>query len=114
MPAADTLRTACSYIGIAAIFLSCILPGLTGHDPWKQDEGYTFGIVDHILRTGDWVVPTLAGEHFMEKPPLYYLTAAGFARFFSHWLHLDDAARMATGIYVALTLLFADLAGREC
>lgn len=56
-----------------------ILPGLIGHDPWKPDEAYSFGIVYHILQTGNWIVPTLAGEPFMEKPPLFYITAALFA-----------------------------------
>ncbi|CAH2788159.1 MAG: Putative transmembrane protein [uncultured Paraburkholderia sp.] len=42
-----------------------------GHDPWKQDETYTFGIVKHMLDTGDLVVPTNAGQPFVEKPPVY-------------------------------------------
>ena len=57
----------------AAVYL---LAGVVGHDPWKQDEAYTFGMVLHILQTGDWVVPTLGGEPFMEKPPLFYILAA--------------------------------------
>jgi hypothetical protein len=60
-----------------------VLPGLFNHEPWKADEPYSFGMVYHILQTGDWVVPTVAGEPFMEKPPLYYVTAAFFARLFS-------------------------------
>lgn len=90
-----------------------ILPGLIGHDPWKPDEAYTFGLVYHILRTGDWVVPTLAHEPFVEKPPFYYLTAALTAKLFSPPLALHDAARLATGFYMALTFLFTGLAGRE-
>ena len=53
-----------------------ILPGLIGHDPWKPDEAYTFGIVYSLLQGGDWVVPMLAHEPFVEKPPLFYLSAA--------------------------------------
>ena len=90
-----------------------ILPGLIGHEPWKPDEAYSFGLVYHILQTGDWVVPTLAGEPFMEKPPLFYLTAALFAKIFSAWLPLHDGARLATGFYMTLTLLFTGLAARE-
>jgi 4-amino-4-deoxy-L-arabinose transferase-like glycosyltransferase len=55
-----------------------IFTGLFPHDPWKPDEAYTFGLVLHILQTGDWVVPTLAGEPFMEKPPAFFVTAAAF------------------------------------
>jgi len=49
----------------------------------------------------------------MEKPPLYYLVAAGFARAFSPWLALPDAARLATGFFTALTLWFAGLTAQE-
>lgn len=97
---------------IAAI-LALLVPGVMGHDPWKQDEGYTFGIVMDILQTGHWVVPTLAGEPFMEKPPLFYLSAAGTARLLSPWLPLHDGARVAAALYIALGLLFTALAGRR-
>ena len=67
-----------------ALVLAYLLPGLIGHDPWKQDETYIFGIIQHLLETGDWVVPTLAGEPFMEKPPLFYWLAAGLAHLCRH------------------------------
>ena len=98
---------------LVLICVAWIMPGLVGHEPWKPDEAYSFGLVNHIIKTGDWVVPTLAGEPFMEKPPLFYMTAAVFARLFSAWLPAHDAARLASGFYMALTLLFAGLAGRE-
>jgi 4-amino-4-deoxy-L-arabinose transferase-like glycosyltransferase len=98
---------------VLALCLAWILPGLIGHQPWKPDEAYSFGLVYHILQTGDWVVPTLAGEPFMEKPPLYYLTAAAFAKLFSFALPLHDGARLASGFYMALTFLFVGLTGRE-
>jgi len=90
-----------------------ILPGLVGHDPWKPDEAYTFGLVYHVLQGGSWIVPTLAGEPFMEKPPLFVLTAALFAQVFSFLLPLHDAARLAAGFYVALAFGFTAAASRE-
>src|SRR6185503_6335126 len=85
--------------------------GLVGHDPWKPDEAYTFGLVYHILETGQWLVPTLAGQPFVEKPPLFFWTAALFAKAFAPWaLALHDATRLAAGFYVALTLWFTYLA----
>lgn len=95
------------------LFVAWLVPGLVGHDPWKPDEAYTFGLVNHVIKTGDWVVPTLAGEPFMEKPPLYYIVAAGVAKIFSPPLALHDAARLTTGFFMALTLFFTGLAGRE-
>src|SRR6266849_5817097 len=96
-----------------AIVAAFLIPGIFGHDPWKQDEGYTFGMVLHILESGDWVVPTLAGVPFMEKPPLYYLTAAATARVFSPFLPLHEGARLASLLFVATGLLFAALAARR-
>ena len=90
----------------AVLILSAayLLFGLVGHDPWKQDETYAFGIVYQFLFTHtDWLVPTLANEPFMEKPPLLYWIAAGFARAFSAWLPLHDGARLAIGFCMALT-----------
>ncbi|BCB25888.1 hypothetical protein SKTS_07740 [Sulfurimicrobium lacus] len=103
-------------IHLGWVILVCsawVLFSLIGHDPWKPDEAYSFGLVYSILKGHDWVVPMLAGEPFMEKPPLYYLTAAGFARLFSGWLPLHDGARLASGFYMGLTLLFSGLAARE-
>ena len=94
----------------AALATLWLLPGLFGHDPWKPDEAYTFGLVLHILQTGDWVVPTLAGEPFMEKPPIFFLTAAFFAQIFGDLLPLHDAARLATVFYMGLAFVFLALA----
>lgn len=59
-------------------------------------------------------MPTLAGQPFVEKPPLFFWTAAIFARLFGWALPLHDAARLASAFYVALTLWFTYLtAGRR-
>ncbi len=105
-------RTAIPAVVILLLFIAWIMPGLIGRDLWKADEPYSFGLVNHIATTGDWVVPTLAGEPFMEKPPLLYLTGAAFVRF-SPWLAPHDAARLATGLFMTLTVLFIALASRE-
>ncbi|HEY3073819.1 MAG TPA: hypothetical protein VGJ74_01470 [Burkholderiales bacterium] len=100
--------------GIYALLAAWILLGLAGHDPWKPDEAYSFGLVYHILESGDWLVPTLAGEPFVEKPPLFFWTAAVFSHAFGWLMALHDAARLASAFYVALTLWFTYLAaGRK-
>jgi 4-amino-4-deoxy-L-arabinose transferase-like glycosyltransferase len=98
---------------VALLCAAWILPGLIGHDPWKPDEAHTFGVVYEMLRGGSWVVPSLAGEPFLEKPPLYYLTAAAVAKVFSPVLPLHDAARLATGLWMAVVFAFTAVAGRE-
>lgn len=91
---------------LLALIAAWVFLGLVGYGPWKPDEAYTFGLVFHILQTGDWVVPTLAGEPFMEKPPLFFITAAIFAKLFGWALPLHDAARLATAFYVFWALFF--------
>ncbi|MBF0583140.1 MAG: glycosyltransferase family 39 protein [Magnetococcales bacterium] len=98
---------------LGLLVLAWLLPGLVGHDPWKPDEGYSMGLIYHIMESGDWVVPTLGGEPFMEKPPIYYITAAQLAHFFSPWLPLHDGARLTSGFYMAIVLLCVALTGRE-
>jgi len=98
---------------VALLCAAWILPGLVGHDPWKPDEAHTFGVVYEILRGGSWIIPALAGETFLDKPPLYYLTAAAAAKLFSFALPLHDAARLATGFWMATTFAFMALAGRQ-
>src|SRR5512137_1587692 len=88
------------------LFLAWMLPGLIGRDPWKADEAYSFGLVLNMLETGDLVVPTLGSDPFLEKPPVFYITATGFAKIFSPPLALHEAARVACIFYMILTLIF--------
>ncbi|HWQ37794.1 MAG TPA: hypothetical protein VNM24_04155 [Burkholderiales bacterium] len=97
-------------ISICAVW---ILAGLVGHDPWKPDEAHTFGVVYRLLQTDDWIVPSLAGEPYLEKPPLAYYAAALTGLIFSPILPLHDAARLATGFWMALVFLFTAYAARE-
>ena len=91
----------------------CLLPGVLGRDPWKADEAYSFGMVLEMLQRGDWVVPTLGGEPFMEKPPIMYITATLCAKALGGVLPLHDAARLAALVFNALTLAALGLASRE-
>ncbi len=95
------------------LFVLWMTPGLIGREPWKADEPFTFGIANDMMQSGDWVVPRLTGEPFLEKPPLYYATAAVFGRLFSPPLELYDASRLATAFYMSLAVLFFALTARE-
>ena len=109
---ARALRTIAAFGGFAVLIAAYLLIGVVGHDPWKQDEPYVFGIALDILRSGDWVVPTIAGEPFVEKPPLYYLLAAFCAWLGSPLLALHDAARLASAVCTGATMLCAARAAR--
>jgi 4-amino-4-deoxy-L-arabinose transferase-like glycosyltransferase len=95
------------------LFLCWMLPGLIGRDPWKADEPYSFGIISHIMQTGDTTVLMAAGVPFLEKPPLYYLSAALSGWLFAPILAQHDAVRIINLLWMFLTLLFLGLATRE-
>ena len=86
------------------VCLAWLLPGLTGHDPWKTDEAVVFGIVHDIVRTGQWVLFSIAGEPSVGKAPLFVWTAAALGKALQGVLPLHDAARLAAGLYMAATL----------
>ena len=89
---------------LGLLCLIWLATGLIGHDPWKPDEITGFGAIYSMLQSGDWLAPAIAGEPFMDKPPLFYWTAALCAKLFSPILQPHDGARLASGLYTALTL----------
>ena len=95
------------------VVLCWLLPGLVGHDPWKPQEAQNLGVVFAMLHSGDWLIPTLAGEPYLERTPLYYWTAAIFAKAFAPVFQLHDGARLASGFYMALAILLATLTGAK-
>lgn len=86
-----------------------ILPGLTGHDPWKGDDLTHFGVAYSFLDGGSWLLPHLAGETWLDSPPLYHWVAAGLAKCFGFALPLHDAARLASGLFAGI--MVASLVG---
>lgn len=109
----DTLKGRIAYDGTStpaktALFLivcaAWLLPGLIGHDPWKTDDAVSFGVVSEILKGGSWMIPTVAGEAYLEHAPLLFWVAAIFAKIFGAVLPVHDAARLAAGFFMAVTL----------
>ncbi|MEW6413703.1 MAG: hypothetical protein AB1482_00435 [Pseudomonadota bacterium] len=75
-----------------------LLPGLVGHAPWKGGDG------DHFVR----LLQFLRGDGLLQDaPPLYYWSAAATAWLSAPILPLHDGARLASGVFIALTLVFA-------
>ncbi|WGO83110.1 ArnT family glycosyltransferase [Arsenophonus apicola] len=95
-----------TLFGFLLFLLIYLLPGIFGHNPWKQDENYSFGIIQTMYETGNWLIPTNAGQPFMEKPPLYYWVATIAVHLFSSWLPMHDAARTASLFFSAVSLSF--------
>ncbi len=109
----DGTRTPLKTALFVILCAAWLLPGLFAHDPWKVDEATSFGAVIEMLRSGDWVNFRVAGEPLIGKPPLYLWVAALAAKAFGGWLAVQDAARLASVVFVAGTLVFLTLACLE-
>ena len=90
-----------------------LLMGLVGHSPWKPFEAQSISTIKTILDTGNFLTPVSASNNRITNPPLYYLSAALTAKLFGNVMPLHDAARLATGIWMMITLLMIGMTGRE-
>jgi 4-amino-4-deoxy-L-arabinose transferase-like glycosyltransferase len=87
--------------------------GLIGHAPWKPFESHSISTIKTILDTGNFLTPSAASNNHMVNPPLYYLSAAILGKLLSPILPMHDAARIATGLWMMITLLMIGMTGRE-
>jgi 4-amino-4-deoxy-L-arabinose transferase-like glycosyltransferase len=97
---------------LAALAAAFILPGLAGHDLWKPQDAIALGIVHDMALRGDLVVPHVAGILWLEDAPLYHWVALLFGMVFRFVMEFHAAARLASGVFVALALAFMYRAGR--
>jgi len=77
---------------------------------WRPDEGYYLTVASQMARTGDWLVPRLNVNIFLEKPPLTYWGAlVGFKLLgVNGW-----GGRLFNGLCFFLTVLLVALLGRR-
>ncbi len=94
---------------LLGLVIAYVLAGVFGHDPWKADEPYSFGMVLNFLQgipwSVDWVVPHVGADAFVEKPPLMYWTGALLAHLTSAFLPLHEGAQLAVIAWMAVTLI---------
>ncbi len=86
-----------------ALLLGYFVVGVFGRFPWKADEPYSFGIVMEMLEDGHWLIPHVADQSFVEKPPLVYWLGAGSTKLFGA-MPLHESSRLAVLILVAATV----------
>src|SRR5574341_480645 len=92
---------------LALMALAFVLPGLAGHDPWKSFDVIAIEIAHQMHVSGDWVVPRLAGEPWLEHPPLYHWIALAFGKLLGWAIPFHGAARLASGLCVLAALWLA-------
>ncbi len=94
---------------ITAIVLSYAF-GVTGRDLWIPDEIRVGEIAREMYSSESYAIPTLAGEPFLEKPPLYHWSVTAC---YSLWGVSAVSARLPAAIYGLLGLLFFFLLARR-
>ncbi len=97
---------------LALLALAFVLPGLFGHDPWKSVDAIGVEIAHQMHLRGDWLVPRVAGEPWLDSPPLFFWLSAALARLGALYLPFHDAARIASGVCVLAACAFLYRAGR--
>jgi len=101
--------------GLVAIGFLALIPGLDARGHWESADGRPPLVGRDILATGRLQPPFLAGQPYLNKPPLYHaLVAASFAAWGEGRVSARLPATLAALIAVMLTaVLAARVAGRR-
>jgi 4-amino-4-deoxy-L-arabinose transferase-like glycosyltransferase len=76
----------------------------------EPDEGRYAQIPKEMVESGNWIVPTLQGEAYLDKPPLmYWLVSLSYKTFGIS----EASARLVPALAVHLTILLVYLIGRR-
>jgi len=95
---------------IVLLLPAAILYPSLGYHLLEPDEGRYAQISKEMLTNSSWVVPTLQGESYLDKPPLmYWLVALSYKAFGVS----PEAARLVPAVCVHLTILAVYLIGRR-
>jgi 4-amino-4-deoxy-L-arabinose transferase-like glycosyltransferase len=108
-PDGDTRVRRLSLLVVLLLPGAILYPTL-GFHLLEPDEGRYAQIPREMLERGSWVVPTLQGEPYLDKPPLMYWLVALSYRLFGV---TPVAARLVPAVCVHLTILAVYLIGRR-
>ena len=92
-------------VALWVLLLCYFVVGVFGRFPWKADEPYSFGIVMEMLENGHWLIPHVADQSFLEKPPLVYWLGAASAKLLAS-VPPHESSRLAVLLLVGATLFF--------
>ena len=97
---------------IVALIIAVSLSGIMDHDLWTPDEPREAAIALGMSQSGNLIVPELAGQPFVEKPPLFYIVASFFLLGLGEIIGNTAALRLVLACFGLGTLLFTYLLGK--
>jgi len=98
---------------ILILCLAVSFAGILDRDLWTPDEPRDAAISLEMGRTGNIIIPHLAGQPFVEKPPMYFAVAGFFSKTLGSTFGNTGAIRLSTAIWGLGTLLMTFLLGRR-
>src|SRR3954469_9110236 len=104
---------ALKQFGLVVLCAAWVALGIAGHDPWKTEDATSIGVAVDMADNHDYVVPTLAGEPYLTRPPLAYIGGAASIELLSPPLQMHNAARIVVALALALILIATAYASRE-
>ena len=102
--------TAC-LISILAVIAVCFT-GISNRDLWTPDEPRVAAISLEMAQNGNFIIPHLAGEPFVEKPPLYFAASAYMLKAMGAITGKTTAIRLTTVLFGLGVLLMTFLIAR--
>ena len=91
------------------------ISGQLDHDLWTPDEPRVAAIMAAMGDRGDYIVPYLGDEPFVEKPPLYFAIGSIFFQLFAGLIGDTQSLRLMNIFFALGTLGFIYLlAERLC
>jgi 4-amino-4-deoxy-L-arabinose transferase len=96
------------FLIVLTFILAFSLQGVRGI--WQPDEGYYVGISVQMTHEGQYLIPKLNEEVFLDKPPMLYWGIVGGMKLFGQ---SEFAVRIFSGLCFALTVLLVFELGRS-
>ncbi len=87
---------------LLALIVAYIVSGLFGRDPWQEDDATGFGIMWTMSRTGEWLLPAVAGEPVAADGPLAFWAGAASISMLGQAMGAVAAARLPTILWFFL------------
>jgi 4-amino-4-deoxy-L-arabinose transferase-like glycosyltransferase len=97
---------------ITVLLVVLALAGIANHELWTPDEPREAAIALSMSRSGNFIIPELAGKPFVEKPSLFYIIASFYLVGLGKIIGNTAVLRLVSATFGLLTLFFTYQLGK--